>query len=209
VADQMITGATEIVTAEHQQSQVNKLGEAAARGVGADPGTARSVGDAVEITAVLGPVLNNIARNIANRLLGTGGAAAGDAAAAASGEAQAGKTGKTVGGEGSPSTGGTAATKGGAAGKNTDRAGLQKQLTSENQLNSAGEDIAGGQSGTEFRNADRVAKQYGGNAEDWVKKSSEKAVMEDGTYIETHWVENIKTGQRVEAKTKIVPEECK
>jgi len=116
LVDQMVTGATEIVTAEPQQSQVNKLGEAAAKGLGADPGTARSVGDAVEITAVLGPVLNNIARNIANRLLGTGGANAAGAGAAASGEAQAGKAGKTAAGEGSPAAEGTAASKGGSAG---------------------------------------------------------------------------------------------
>lgn len=53
-----------------------------------------------------------------------------------------------------------------------------------------------------FYNANRVAQQYGGNASDWVKMRSSSHLAPDGTRFETHWVENIRTGQRVEFKTK-------
>ena len=58
-----------------------------------------------------------------------------------------------------------------------------------------------------FRDAQRIAQQYGGNAADWVKKSSSSFLSRDGTRFETHWVENIRTGQRVEFKTKFSGEE--
>ena len=53
-----------------------------------------------------------------------------------------------------------------------------------------------------FRDAGRVAQEYGGNPADWVKKTSSSYTARDGVQFETHWVENIKTGQRVEFKTK-------
>ncbi len=55
-----------------------------------------------------------------------------------------------------------------------------------------------------FRDAARVAKEYGGGIQDWVKKSSSSSVSTNGVSFETHWVENVKTGQRVEFKTKII-----
>jgi hypothetical protein len=54
-----------------------------------------------------------------------------------------------------------------------------------------------------FRDAARVAKEHGGNAADWVKKSSSSHTARDGATFETHWVENARTGQRVEFKTKV------
>jgi hypothetical protein len=62
--------------------------------------------------------------------------------------------------------------------------------------------MAGPGGRTIFRDAGRVAQQYGGSPSDWVKKTSSTFIAKDGTKIETHWVENIKTGQRVEYKTK-------
>lgn len=54
-----------------------------------------------------------------------------------------------------------------------------------------------------FRDAQRSSQQYGGNAADWAKKTSPSFVSRDGTRCETHWVENIVTGERVEMKTVI------
>ena len=53
-----------------------------------------------------------------------------------------------------------------------------------------------------FRDALRVAGDHGGDAADWVKKSSSSYAARDGVRFETHWVENVKSGQRVEFKTK-------
>ncbi len=49
--------------------------------------------------------------------------------------------------------------------------------------------------------AERLAEYYGGNAADWVKKSS-SSFTKNGTTFETHWYENISTGLRIEYKTK-------
>jgi filamentous hemagglutinin len=63
--------------------------------------------------------------------------------------------------------------------------------------------IMAGQGGrVAFRDAARIAKEYGGNAVDWVKKTSSSFTAKDGIQFETHWVENLQTGQRVEFKTK-------
>jgi RHS repeat-associated protein len=78
---------------------------------------------------------------------------------------------------------------------------LQKSLASQAQMGEAGTIMPG-----PFRNAPRVAQQYGGSTPDWVKKYSSAYVAPDGRHIETHWVENVRTGQRVEFKTKIIPE---
>lgn len=80
---------------------------------------------------------------------------------------------------------------------------LQKQLASEAQMAEAGRVIAGIGSDVAFRDAARVAQQYGGAAADWVKKSSTSFRAADGTRFETHWVENVTTGQKVEFKTKL------
>ncbi len=53
-----------------------------------------------------------------------------------------------------------------------------------------------------FRDAKKFAEQYGGQAEDWVKKSSTSFDVDHKISIQTHWVENIKTGQRVAEKVK-------
>ena len=55
---------------------------------------------------------------------------------------------------------------------------------------------------TVFRDAQRIAQQYGGNAADWFKKTSSSYLSRDGNRFEIHWVENIRIGQRVEFKTK-------
>jgi len=79
---------------------------------------------------------------------------------------------------------------------------LAKSLASEAQLTEVGTIMAGSGGRTIFRDAGRVAQQYGGSPGDWVKKTSSTFIATDGTKVETHWVENIKTGQRVEYKTK-------
>jgi hypothetical protein len=54
-----------------------------------------------------------------------------------------------------------------------------------------------------FRDAGRVAAEYGGSPADWVKMSSSGFRAADGTTFATHWVENIFTGQQVESKVVI------
>ncbi|GEM_PF-2767682 len=81
---------------------------------------------------------------------------------------------------------------------------LQKYLASEQQMGEVGVIIAGGIGLAKFRDALRIAELYGGTADNWVKKSSNSAYIAlDGVHFQTHWVENLLTGQRVEFKTKI------
>jgi hypothetical protein len=55
--------------------------------------------------------------------------------------------------------------------------------------------------------AARLAAEYGGSAEDWVKvTSSHYKSPIDGSNFETHAYVNLKTGQVVGAKTKIGPD---
>ena len=75
---------------------------------------------------------------------------------------------------------------------------LSKQLASEAQMAESGRTIIGSGKLTE---AARLAKQYGGKAVDWVKKSS-SSFTKNGTTFETHWYENIITRIKVEFKTK-------
>lgn len=79
---------------------------------------------------------------------------------------------------------------------------LSKSLASEDQMNQPGITMAGGGGRAPFRKAAEIAKVYGGNASDWVKKTSTSHTAPDGIKFETHWVENVRTGQRVEFKTK-------
>ena len=79
---------------------------------------------------------------------------------------------------------------------------LNKSLASQSQLSEAGTIMAGSGGRVPFRDASRVAEQYGGSPGDWVKKTSSSYTARDGAKFETHWVENIQTGQRVEFKTK-------
>ena len=76
---------------------------------------------------------------------------------------------------------------------------LQKQLASEAQMVSEGKIIV---NSDKLKKASKLAKQYGGKAENWVKKASDKFISKDGVKFEIHWYENLKTGQRVEFKTK-------
>jgi RHS repeat-associated protein len=91
---------------------------------------------------------------------------------------------------------------GNAANNAADGLRLNKSLASQSQMSESGTIMAGSGGRVAFRDAQRVAEQYGGNASDWVKKTSSSYTARDGTQFETHWVENIKTGQRVEFKTK-------
>ena len=56
-----------------------------------------------------------------------------------------------------------------------------------------------------FRDAALIAQKYGGQALDWVKKTSSTFTAADGTTFQTHWVENIENGLQVLFKTKIIP----
>jgi len=80
---------------------------------------------------------------------------------------------------------------------------LNKNLASQQQVGEIGSRIAGEGTGVPFRDAERFAGQYGGRPADWVKMSSSSHVAPDGTKFQTHWVQNMSTGQRVEFKTKI------
>jgi hypothetical protein len=80
----------------------------------------------------------------------------------------------------------------------------EKSLASQQQVEELGERIAGEGTGMTFRDAGRVAARYGGSPADWVKMRSPSYLASDGTRLETHWVENIRTGARVEFKTKFV-----
>lgn len=86
----------------------------------------------------------------------------------------------------------------------TNAVNLAKSLASQQQISSAGKTIAGGNSGTVFRDAAKVAQQYGGQATDWVKKASTPFTASDGKAFETHWVENVVTGARELFKTKFI-----
>jgi hypothetical protein len=99
---------------------------------------------------------------------------------------------------------GEIAAKGAATGAESAVSGLKlnKSLASQAQMGEVGTTMAGAGARVPFRDAARVAKEHGGNAADWVKKSSSSHTARDGATFETHWVENVRTGQRVEFKTK-------
>ena len=82
---------------------------------------------------------------------------------------------------------------------------LHKSLASEAQMCESGTAIAGRGARSSFRNADRAAAQYGGRPEDWAKVSSSSYTAADGVRFETHWIENVVTGERQEFKTKLLP----
>jgi hypothetical protein len=86
--------------------------------------------------------------------------------------------------------------------ENQDYVDLKKQYTSEEQLGESGIIIV---RPDELRAAPRLVQEYGGGLGDWVKKTSSSVNAPDGTHIETHWYENLKTGQKVEPKTIINP----
>lgn len=86
---------------------------------------------------------------------------------------------------------------------------LWKQLASEELLSEARAGIgtaiagAGARRGRAIQDIDRLLAQYGGEAGDWTKMTTRAHVADDGTKLSVHWYENIRTGQRVEFKTKI------
>jgi len=87
-----------------------------------------------------------------------------------------------------------------------DYVNLKKQLASDEQLGESGRTIIGRPKDQRILDvAPRLTREYGGNPEDWAKKSSTSYKPADGSHVETHWYENIVTGQRVEYKTKIKP----
>ncbi len=71
-----------------------------------------------------------------------------------------------------------------------------------------GKEIAGGASGTTFRDAAQKADAYGGEAGDYVKVSSDAYVTPDGMSLSTHAVQNQKTGEIFEPKS-IINERAK
>jgi RHS repeat-associated protein len=80
---------------------------------------------------------------------------------------------------------------------------LKKSLAGEQQTKEVGEPFAGAGTPKKLKEADRLSNTYGGNPNDWSKMSSSSCKAPDGTQIETHWYENIRTGERVEPKTVI------
>ena len=78
---------------------------------------------------------------------------------------------------------------------------LQKSLASEAQNSGNGTVFAGPNARKPYDGAQKKATQYGGQSDDWVKKSSPSFTAKDGTKFETHWIENTKTGIRREHKT--------
>jgi hypothetical protein len=89
---------------------------------------------------------------------------------------------------------------------------LARQLTSEEQVGQAlsrqGKPLIGPGTSKTLDDAGRLARQYGGDPADWAKMGSKSSAEHGvqtsaGKYFETHWYQNIKTGQVVEIKTKI------
>ncbi len=75
---------------------------------------------------------------------------------------------------------------------------LELQLASEAQMYERGCVIV-----SNLRSGPRLAQQYGGEASDWVKKTS-SSFTKNGKKFKTHWYENLSTGQRVETKVKLL-----
>ncbi len=99
--------------------------------------------------------------------------------------------------------GATAGKFGRTAANAADAVRLKKSLASIDQVGQPGAIMAGQGERVPFRDAPRIANDYGGNASDWVKKTGTSYKAPDGISFETHWVENLTSGQRVECKTKL------
>jgi hypothetical protein len=75
---------------------------------------------------------------------------------------------------------------------------LKSQAMEKGQL------FAGTGHGTVFRDAYTYVNKYGGNASDYVKMTSKNVYrVTDTAKVQTHWVENIQTGQRYDVKMKV------
>ncbi|ARF09630.1 putative hemagglutinin [Indivirus ILV1] len=81
---------------------------------------------------------------------------------------------------------------------------LYHKLSIQEKMGEIGTPFAGGNTGKVFRDEPRIINQYGGEIGDWVKKSSSKFTTKAGQDIELHWIENVKTGKRVEYKQKLI-----
>jgi hypothetical protein len=84
---------------------------------------------------------------------------------------------------------------------------LGKQLATEagsaELLSGGGTVIAGAGSEVTLRDAPRLVAEWGGEAKDWAKLSSEANKFPDGSLVEVHGYRNVPTGQTVELKTKV------
>jgi hypothetical protein len=78
---------------------------------------------------------------------------------------------------------------------------LGRQLASEAQTTEKGSSIIGAGTSKVLNDAPRLAKQYGGNPEDWMKMSSSHYTGTDGFSFETHWYQNDSLGLDLEYKT--------
>ena len=81
---------------------------------------------------------------------------------------------------------------------------LNRSLASQQQMGELGEPFAGVPGTKPFRDASRRANTYGGQSSDWAKMTSSTYTGVDGYRFQTHWVENVQTGLRVEFKTKLL-----
>ena len=79
---------------------------------------------------------------------------------------------------------------------------LARSLASDSQTAGPGLAIIGAGTARPLRSAERLAADFGGRPEDWAKMSSPSYTGVDGRKFETHWYENVVTGERVEFKTK-------
>jgi hypothetical protein len=81
------------------------------------------------------------------------------------------------------------------------RAGLGPQLAEA--LAGIGKSIAGAGAKKAIEDIDRLVAQHGGRAVDWAKMTSGTFKARNGSKVETHWYENVRTGVRVEFKSKL------
>ena len=81
---------------------------------------------------------------------------------------------------------------------------LHHQLSLQERMGETGKALAGAGTNKVFRNEPRIVGTYGGKIGEWAKKSSSNFVTNGGKKIEVHWVENVKTGQKVEFKQKLL-----
>jgi hypothetical protein len=81
---------------------------------------------------------------------------------------------------------------------------LAEQLAGDEllpQVGKRGVDLAGGRARAVFRQAQAYAEKYGEAAEDYVKRSTVGArELSDGSVVQLHCVENVKTGRVYDVK---------
>jgi hypothetical protein len=78
---------------------------------------------------------------------------------------------------------------------------LNKSIENQQYMKETGRLIAGPGANNPFKDVTFKIKEYGGSAEDWVKMKSSSYKAPDGKVIESHWIENVKTGERQEFKS--------